>query len=126
MSFTRMNKNMNIICELADNPTETAAELKSKFDEGGLAVKNFLNNTVLPELDSAVSGLESDIETIQTDMRNYPAAVDNLDSDSALSPLSAKQGKVLCGMLSAKQNKISAGTASPSGGTDGDIYIKCI
>lgn len=46
---------------------------------------------------------------------------DNLTSDSSTSALSAAQGKIL---NESKQKKISYGTEDPSGGADGDIYIK--
>ena len=42
MTFTMLNADMSIIQKLADNPTETASELKAKFDEGGEAVKDYL------------------------------------------------------------------------------------
>lgn len=38
--------------------------------------------------------------------------------------LSAYQGKVLYDLISGKQNSISYGTGSPSGGNNGDIYIQ--
>ena len=61
MAFTQITKDMSIIQKLADNPTETAAELKAKFDEGGEAVKEYLNSVHLPELEAEVAGLKGDI-----------------------------------------------------------------
>ena len=52
MAFTMLNADMSIIQKLADNPTETASELKAKFDEGGEAVKEYLNSVHLPELET--------------------------------------------------------------------------
>jgi hypothetical protein len=47
---------MAVIQKLDDEPNDvgglTAAQLKGKFDEAGEAVKAFLNETLLPELDS--------------------------------------------------------------------------
>ena len=50
--------------------------------------------------------------------------LDVLTSDSATAALSAKQGKNLQTQINAKQKTISRGTAAPSGGSNGDIYIQ--
>ena len=55
MALTTFDKDMNIIAALDDEPNDvgglSAAELKAKFDEGGLSLKEYLNNTLLPEID---------------------------------------------------------------------------
>ena len=52
MAMDGFTKDMNIIQQLNDEPNDrdglTAGELKAKFDEGGLALKDYLNNTVKP------------------------------------------------------------------------------
>lgn len=62
MAMDGFTKDMNIIQKLNDEPNDrdglTAGELKAKFDEGGLAVKEYLNNTVKPY----VEGLEEDAD----------------------------------------------------------------
>lgn len=54
MGFTKLDKDMSIIAKLDDEPNDvgglTAAELKDKFDEGGQALKRYLNEVLLPEL----------------------------------------------------------------------------
>lgn len=47
--------------------------------------------------------------------------VDNLISTDVDKPLSANQGKVL---QDTKQNKITISSEAPSGGSDGDIWLK--
>lgn len=55
MPFERFLKNMEIVAQLDDEPNDvgglTAGELKEKFDEGGQAVKEYLNGTLLPGLE---------------------------------------------------------------------------
>lgn len=55
MPFDRMNKDLAIIAKLDDEPNDvtglTAAELKEKFDEGGKALKEYINDTLLPALE---------------------------------------------------------------------------
>ncbi len=72
MAFTMLNADMSIIQKLADNPTETAAELKAKFDEGGEAVKEYLNSVHLPELEAEVAGLKGDISGLETAVGRFP------------------------------------------------------
>lgn len=56
MALARFEKDMAIISTLDDEPNDvgglTAAELKAKFDEGGQAIKQFLNETLTPQIDS--------------------------------------------------------------------------
>ena len=55
MALTKLAADMAIIQKLEDEPNDTgglsAAELKAKFDEGGEAVKEWINETLIPELE---------------------------------------------------------------------------
>lgn len=52
MAFEKFNKDMKIISALDDEPNDvgglTAAALKAKFDEGGEAIKRYINDTLIP------------------------------------------------------------------------------
>ena len=75
MAISQFEKDMAIIAALDDEPNDvgglSAQELKEKFDEGGQAVKAYINDTLLPqintqmatkeELDSAVIGQSPDL-----------------------------------------------------------------
>lgn len=54
MAFEKFNKDMKIISALDDEPNDvgglTAAALKAKFDEGGEAIKRYLNDTLIPAI----------------------------------------------------------------------------
>lgn len=54
MAFTQFDKDMDIIARLSDSPNVddglTASQLKAKFDEGGKAVKEYINGTLLQEV----------------------------------------------------------------------------
>lgn len=113
MSLTKLDADLAVIAKLPDTPTETSYALKAKFDQGSLAIGEYLNKRLVPELDNSLSKLESKTEKI-------PAVVDALDSAETEAALSAAQGKVL---NESKQNRILSGTSAPSGGSDGDLYI---
>ena len=62
MALPKFDKDMAIISALDDEPNDvgglTAAELKAKFDEGGQALKQFLNETLTPQIDMQKAGRE--------------------------------------------------------------------
>lgn len=53
MAFTQFSYDMEIIGKLSDTPNVddglAAAQLKDKFDEGGKAIKDYINNVLLQE-----------------------------------------------------------------------------
>lgn len=57
----QFTKDMNIIAKLDDEPNDvgglTAAQLKAKFDEGGVALKEYINAVLLPELERIADNL---------------------------------------------------------------------
>lgn len=67
MAFTRLLKDMNIIAALANKPTGegglSPAEFKAKFDEGGLALKAFVN-ALCGELESGNAAAWIGIQSI--------------------------------------------------------------
>ncbi len=110
MSLTKLTADLAVIAKLADSPTETAAELKAKFDQAPRAIGVYLNDTLVPEVEEALALIDGKVPTV----------VDSLASSDATAALSAAQGLALD---QAKQNKILSGTTAPSGGSDGDLYI---
>ena len=59
MAFTKFEKDMAIISALDDEPNDvgglSAAELKAKFDEGGQAIKDYLNSTLTVQMDTTLA-----------------------------------------------------------------------
>ena len=103
MGLTECTASVNNIVLLDDAPALSAAELKAKFDAAGADIKDYLNDTLIPELEAA-------FETI-------PDVVDDITTGGATAALSAEAGKTLL------QKKINAGTEEPSG-SSGDIYLR--
>ncbi len=71
MALLTFDKDMDIIAALDDQPNDvgglTAAQLKAKFDEGGAALQEYLNDTLLPQLESL--GVEKLVQRIGTGVR---------------------------------------------------------
>ena len=64
MSLEKLNKDLNIVQKLDDEPNDvgglSAAELKKKFDEGPLTIQEYINVTLLPALEKL--GVETSVQ----------------------------------------------------------------
>ena len=65
MSLTKLTDNLNVIQSLPDKPTQTASQLKEKFDKAGNIIKNHINNTLSSELDTLITNLQNAVQTLQ-------------------------------------------------------------
>lgn len=78
MAITTVAKEMAIIAALADLPNATdgltAAQLKAKFDEGGLALKTYINGTLIPALESTIDGASGADQIGATDVTGLTGA----------------------------------------------------
>ena len=103
MSLPKLNSNLNIISSLPDKPTQSAIDLKSKWDEAPNIIKDYLNNDLLPSIESMDIPLVNDLTTGGTK-----------------SCLSAEMGKQL---EQTKQSKINYGVEVPTL-KEGEIFIQ--
>lgn len=126
MAFTQITKDMSIIQKLADNPTETASELKAKFDEGGEAVKEYLNSVHLPELEAEVTGLKGDISGLETAGGGYPCRHRQPDEHVGDRRAVGQPGESAEHGAGGQAEDDHGGHGQPSGGADGDVYIKYV
>ena len=51
MALTKLEENLNTIENLPDSPTLETAELKKKFDESSIKIKEYINEVLTNELD---------------------------------------------------------------------------
>jgi len=82
MAITKITKDMAIIAVLADLPNATddltPAQLKAKFDEGGSALKTYINDTLIPALESIVDGSSGADRIGATAMSTSPSTVQGI------------------------------------------------
>lgn len=113
MALTKLTANLNNIQALSDRPNAsdglTADELKERFDRAGNEIKSYINNTLTEELDSVVSDTYTTTE------------IDNMFSGLSSTYYNKTQ---IDNTVSGLQPKITYGTGTPTGGSNGDIYIK--
>lgn len=122
MSLTKLTENLNKVSSLPDRPTLQSDELKAIFDEAGNSIKDYINEILTEEIEKLISDTAKESKT----------TINNtLTSTSTSEALSANQGKNLKELIESltttvngKQKTISKGTSTPSGGSDGDIYIQ--
>lgn len=80
MALTKLSKDLDIISKLSDEPNDsdglTAEQLKAKFDESGNSIKDYINNTLTPEIDAEIAGLDEEIGDFYTKPSNGIPATD--------------------------------------------------
>lgn len=95
MSLPKFNKDIKIISKLDDEPNDvgglSANELKAKFDEAGTLIKAFINDTLLPYLESVsgagdigianISGLNN-AATVQEALQELKTQLNNMSTGS--------------------------------------------
>lgn len=64
MSIERCTVDTNVISELPDAPAISASELKGKFDTGESGIKNYINNTLIPDIESAITTESTSIRAV--------------------------------------------------------------
>ena len=110
MALTKLTTNLNNIQALSDKPNTadglTADELKERFDKAGNDIKTYINNTLTEEIDATITDTYTKTQV-----------------DSKISGLSSTYYNKT-ETDNKYQHKITYGTGTPTGGNNGDIYIK--
>lgn len=110
MALTKLTTNLNNIQALHDRPNVTdgltSDELKEKFDKAGNDIKSYINNTLTEEIDNLTAGnySKSEIDSMFSGLSS--TYYNKTETDNKYQP------------------KITYGTGTPTGGNNGDIYIK--
>ena len=119
INLTNLTANVNNIQALSDRPNTadgiTAQQLKEKFDKAGADIKDYINNTLIEEIEGYLRQAKSHIETIEN---NYVE-----DADSRLTN-SRRCNNTFDNYMTSRINlHITYGTSLPSTGEDGDIFF---
>lgn len=111
MALTKLTDNLNIIQTLADQPTQTATELKQAFDSASNTIKTYINSTLTSEVDTILANLTNTTSSLSSTV-------------STLSNTVSGQATTLAGLKSGATTKITIGSSTPSSLEDGEIYIQ--
>ncbi len=112
MNLPELENNLNILQSLPNKPTLSAEDLKEEFDKAPNIIKDYINNTLLQAIENLI---QNSINSSKTSLEN------SLTSTSTTKGLTAAMGKKL---NDEKQKNISYGTAIPTEGVNGDIYLQ--
>lgn len=112
MAIRECTVDTNNISQLPDEPALSPTELKAEFDQAGTDLKNYINNSLITDVNqtvnTAVNGLSTTITSNQT--------ANNTRFNTIESNITT--------LTNGKQKTITSGTSAPSGGSNGDIYIQ--
>lgn len=119
INLTNLTANVNNIQALSDRPNTadgiTAQQLKEKFDKAGADIKDYINNTLIEEIEGYLRQAKSRMETIEN---NYVENEDSRLTDSR------RCNNTFDNYMTSRANlHITYGTALPSTGEDGDIFF---
>lgn len=119
INLTNLTANVNNIQALSDRPNTadgiTAQQLKERFDKAGADIKDYINNTLIEEIEGYLRQAKSRMETIEN---NY---VENEDSRLTNS---RRCNNTFDNYMTSRTNlHIAYGTSLPSTGEDGDIFF---
>lgn len=114
VQLTKFTEDMNKVSSLADQPTITSTALKAKFDEGGQKIKEYLNGTLVDEVQDAFQDLEGEIqdalEQIQTLLDALTA--ENISYDNTSSGMTATNVQAGIDELKGITNSLSTSIGS--------------
>ena len=125
MALTELTENLNSIQSLSDQPAMPSTELKQQFDRAGNIIKDYINETLLPELNSIISTLEASGSTYQAEINSLQNIVNNITTnmETINSAITTIQN-TLSTLKSGATTKISVGSGVPSTLEEGEIYLQ--
>jgi hypothetical protein len=120
INITNFTENVNNIQALSDRPNTadgiTAQQLKEKFDKAGSDIKDYINNSLIEELEGYLRQAKSHIEAIEN--------MDLVEDDDSRLTNSRRCNNTFDNYMTSRQNlKINYGTVLPETGEDGDIFF---
>jgi len=65
MSLPLFTENISIISSLADCPEMDSAELKAKFDEAAGLIRDYINEELIPAIETEIGYLRDEIISVQ-------------------------------------------------------------
>lgn len=132
MTLTELTANLNIHQSLPDKPALTADELKEEFDKAGNLIKEYLNGTLISELNGIITSLQSKdisiegtISSLQrivgeatTNVSNIQTSINNINN--SITNIQNKTNSYKSGA----NTKITIGSSVPSSLENGEVYFQ--
>lgn len=124
-NLTTLTDNLNVHQNLPDAPTQSASELKVKFDEAANKIKTYINETLVDELNTILTSLQNGETTLGEAITAVSgvanqAALDIISINGSISTINTTLG----GLKSGATTKISVGSSVPETLENGEIYLQ--
>lgn len=120
VNLTNLTASVNNIQALDDNPNEsglTSNELKAKFDKAGSDIKDYINNTLIDELETILDGYSSSISDQQTAINTVTTTANtNASNIGTLSSLNTSTKTNLVSAINEVNTHLSTSNVLWSGG----------
>lgn len=121
MALTKLNDDLNIIAKLDDQPNDvggmTAQALKAEFDRAALLIQEYINSTLVPQIESALA-------SGTTDLINGNQLVDGSIQAAKIAALSIVADKIANGAVTNAKLADSAVTANKIAAQAVDLKTK--
>lgn len=132
MALTELTSNLNIHQSLPDKPALTADELKEEFDKAGNLIKEYLNGTLIVELNGIISSLQNKDISVDGTISNLQRIVGEATSNIASIQTSINNINTNITNVQNKTNnyksgantKITIGSSVPSILENGEVYFQ--
>lgn len=118
MSLPELTENLNVHQSLPDKPALNSDELKRKFDEAPNAIKEYVNETLLPELNSILTSLQNKDVSLETAVGILQTTI-----TEAVANITSIQ-TTIAGLKSGATTKITIGSSIPSNLENGEVYFQ--
>lgn len=146
MALTELTQNLNVHQSLPDQPALNADELKAEFDKAANLIKEYLNGTLLSELNTIITNLQNkdtslesainsvkatvteavaNITALQTSVKTNTSNISSLQTSvkTANTNISSMQN-TLAGLKSGATTKVTIGSSVPSSLANGEVYLQ--
>lgn len=130
MNLPKLTNDLNIITTLSNRPTETAEELKAKFDEAGKIIKEYLNSTLLPNIEQgtdedisrAIAVVEETISNLEDNVENtLNTTIESLQTEISETIKTLKEESLKSSSFELTSSRFSYTLPQASGGVFGTI-----
>lgn len=119
LEITYLNGDLNIIQKLDDEPNDvggmTSAELKAKFDESGNTIKEFINESLIPELLAAdateATRAASEAERVSNEEKRVKAEQARVEAETTRQTNEGTRGTQEAQRAAAEQERANAEAA---------------
>ncbi len=93
VTLTPCSADVTVIQGLSDRPNEndnlTSSQLKAKFDKAGSDIKTYLNSTLINQVESAFSDVDTAMTTLDSNLSGKIGTLSNLNTTSKTNLVSA-------------------------------------